>query len=191
MSRDPKANYYDAGGIPTQDIIKAKLTPEQYHGFLLGNVIKYSCRMNFKNPEQLQRDAEKTGHYASWLRDELESREAHSPTAVTGLTTGEMCRQAISEIRAAWGAGFRGLTAAHLNYVSHSDTIAGHGYWRYAITRPSCAGEFRFYDAGADEQPPLIEYCTENGAWQSPPNYDLEKLRMIYRDLRKAGFITR
>lgn len=41
MSKDQKRTYYDAGGIETLDVIKAKLTPEQYHGYLLGNVIKY------------------------------------------------------------------------------------------------------------------------------------------------------
>ena len=45
---DPKSSYYDAGGISTMDIIKAKLTDEQFKGFLLGNQIKYSCRLNHK-----------------------------------------------------------------------------------------------------------------------------------------------
>lgn len=46
---DPKASYYFAGGLETLDIIKAKLTPEQYIGFLLGNSIKYHCRFNWKH----------------------------------------------------------------------------------------------------------------------------------------------
>ena len=45
--RDPNSRHYDAGNLETLDIIKAKLTPEQYEGFLLGNIIKYSCRANF------------------------------------------------------------------------------------------------------------------------------------------------
>jgi len=65
MSRDPKSSYYDAGGIETLDIIKAKLTPEQYQGYLLGNIIKYSCRMNFKSCSV--RDAEKVAVYAKLL----------------------------------------------------------------------------------------------------------------------------
>lgn len=36
MSKDLKSSYYDEGGIETLDIIKAKLSPEQYKGFLLG-----------------------------------------------------------------------------------------------------------------------------------------------------------
>ena len=62
---DPQSRYYDAGGIETQDIIRAKLTPEQYKGWLLGNTIKYSCRLNFKG--SAARDADKLAFYTMWL----------------------------------------------------------------------------------------------------------------------------
>lgn len=68
--KDPKARYYDQGGIETLDIIKAKLTPDQYKGFLIGNVIKYACRVNFKN--QSKRDAEKIKFYGTELFNILE-----------------------------------------------------------------------------------------------------------------------
>ena len=68
MSKDEKSNYYDKGGIEVLDIIKAKLTDEQYTGYLLGNVIKYSCRLNFKG--SAARDAEKCANYSKWLADE-------------------------------------------------------------------------------------------------------------------------
>ena len=67
--RDPNSRHYDSGGIETLDIIRAKLTPEQYQGFLLGNVIKYSCRANFKGA--FHRDMEKAGFYNKFLKDEL------------------------------------------------------------------------------------------------------------------------
>lgn len=70
MSRfDPKSRYYDQGGIETQAIIKAKLTPEQYKGFCLGNIIKYSCRANFKG--NFNRDTEKVGFYQLFLNETL------------------------------------------------------------------------------------------------------------------------
>ena len=69
MSKDKKSNYYDEGGIETIDIIKAKLTPEQYTGYLLGNVIKYACRLNFKSSKT--RDAEKLANYSKWLEVEV------------------------------------------------------------------------------------------------------------------------
>ena len=66
MSKDDKATYYDAGGIETLKVIKAKLTKEQYTGFLIGNVIKYMCRVNFKNAKD--RDIEKAFTYLKELQ---------------------------------------------------------------------------------------------------------------------------
>lgn len=65
MSIDPASTYYDAGGIETLRIIEAKLTPEQFQGYLLGNIIKYACRLNHKG--QAERDAEKIQKYAGLL----------------------------------------------------------------------------------------------------------------------------
>lgn len=69
MSKDKNSSYYDAGGIETLDIIKAKLTHEQYLGYLLGNAIKYNCRMMHKGSSR--RDAEKAANYSTWLAEEL------------------------------------------------------------------------------------------------------------------------
>ena len=70
---DPKAKYYSAGEIETLDIIKAKLTSEQYKGFLLGNILKYNCRLNFKHPATggKLRDVEKTAVYTNELQQIL------------------------------------------------------------------------------------------------------------------------
>lgn len=64
---DPASRYYDAGGIEVQEIIRAKLTPEQYQGFCLGNIIKYSCRANFKG--SFERDVEKVKFYHMFLSE--------------------------------------------------------------------------------------------------------------------------
>lgn len=69
MSRDEKAGYYDAGGIETIEIVRAKLTREQFVGFLLGTGIVYQCRLNFKG--QAADDARKASVYARWLEEEL------------------------------------------------------------------------------------------------------------------------
>jgi hypothetical protein len=71
MSKDINASYYDAGGIETLDIIKAKLTQDQYIGFLLGNAIKYNCRMMHKTPKDPLRDAEKASFYSNELMKQL------------------------------------------------------------------------------------------------------------------------
>ena len=67
---DAKSRYYDTGGIEVIEIIKAKLTPDQYRGYLLGNVLKYACRMEHKG--HAERDAEKLKMYAGWLSDATE-----------------------------------------------------------------------------------------------------------------------
>lgn len=64
-AKDPKARYYDAGGVEVLDVIKAKLTPKQFKGWLLGNLIKYSCRANYKG--QFSRDIEKVKFYSEEL----------------------------------------------------------------------------------------------------------------------------
>ena len=74
---DSKSRYYDAGGIETLDIIKAKLTAEEYRGFLKGNAIKYLCRANFKG--QSERDLEKAAIYSMW------AHEATEPMAIDGV----------------------------------------------------------------------------------------------------------
>lgn len=70
MSHDPKSSYYDSGGLELIDIIRAKLTPEQFAGFCIGNAVKYLCRCNFKH-DTIDRDIEKAGYYLQILRDEL------------------------------------------------------------------------------------------------------------------------
>lgn len=79
MSRDPSSSYYDAGGIETFDIIKAKLTAEQFAGYLLGNAIKYTCRMMHKTPVNPSRDAEKASNYSKWLKEHLQAGVDFAP----------------------------------------------------------------------------------------------------------------
>lgn len=67
MSIDEKASYYGAGGIETIDVIQAKLTPEQFIGYLLGNIMKYSLRANHKGC--FDRDVEKIGVYRKRLKE--------------------------------------------------------------------------------------------------------------------------
>lgn len=73
MSKDPKSSYYDAGGIETLEIIKAKLTPEEFIGYLKGNAIKYNCRMAFKGTAE--RDAEKAANYSHFLNEEMQGEK--------------------------------------------------------------------------------------------------------------------
>lgn len=53
--------HYNQNGVETIDIIEAALTPEEFRGFLKGNVMKYLDRHEFKNGEQ---DLKKAQWYA-------------------------------------------------------------------------------------------------------------------------------
>ena len=77
MAIDPKSNYYDRGGIETMGIIQAKLTEEQYAGWLLGNIIKYATRCNFKG--SCNRDVEKIKVYATLLDEVINPQEEVMP----------------------------------------------------------------------------------------------------------------
>jgi len=59
--------HYTVGGIETIAYIKAKLTPEEFRGYLKGNVLKYASRANYKdNPIQ---DIDKMVWYAHALQE--------------------------------------------------------------------------------------------------------------------------
>jgi len=67
MSLDEKSSYYDAGGMEVFTVMLAKMTPEQLKGYYLGNVIKYSLRLNWKGSSE--RDAEKLANYSNMLKE--------------------------------------------------------------------------------------------------------------------------
>ena len=66
-------DHYTAGGIETIDIIKAKLTPEEFAGYCKGNVVKYVTRANLKGGLE---DLKKADKYLRWailaMNDEAE-----------------------------------------------------------------------------------------------------------------------
>jgi hypothetical protein len=66
-------DHYKVGGIQTIDYIAAKLTPEQYEGYLQGNIIKYISRYNQKNGVE---DLKKAEWYLTHLIGVLEVKEA-------------------------------------------------------------------------------------------------------------------
>jgi hypothetical protein len=55
--------HYMQGGIETIDFIEAKLTPEEFRGYLRGNLLKYASRMGAKGED----DAGKAAWYAKRL----------------------------------------------------------------------------------------------------------------------------
>lgn len=54
--------HYKVGGIETIDFIEAKLTPEEFRGYLKGNILKYGSRVGHKGEPAI--DAGKLAWYA-------------------------------------------------------------------------------------------------------------------------------
>ena len=65
MSDKINPEHYKIGGIETIDYIKAKLTPEEYLGYLKGTQIKYRARIGYKEGEDAISDIDKM----DWYRD--------------------------------------------------------------------------------------------------------------------------
>lgn len=61
-------DHYTAGGIEVIDYLKAKLTPEEYRGFLRGNAIKYLSRAGLKGSSHT--DYRKAQWYLEQLANE-------------------------------------------------------------------------------------------------------------------------
>ena len=75
-----KPPHYLVGGIEAIDIIKSRLTDEEYQGYLKGNHLKYILRYPFKdNPEQ---DLEKAEWYKNKLLEATRDVEAINPPEI-------------------------------------------------------------------------------------------------------------
>jgi hypothetical protein len=61
--------HYTHGGIETIDFIQAKLTPEEFRGYLKGNILKYGSRIGHKDNDM--QDAGKLAWYTNKLRTVL------------------------------------------------------------------------------------------------------------------------
>ena len=72
MVMNPK--HYMVGGYEAIDVIKAKLSPEEFRGYCKGNILKYIMRANYKGHHD--QDCEKAEYYMEELTDALENKEA-------------------------------------------------------------------------------------------------------------------
>ena len=66
--------HYKVGGIETIDFIEAKLTPEEFRGYLKGNVLKYVSRSNDK--DSYETDMLKAQWYLGREIEKFTSKEA-------------------------------------------------------------------------------------------------------------------
>ncbi len=72
-ARRPNRPHYKVGGIESIDVIRAKLPPEAYYGFCMGNVMKYTQRAGHKG-ERLD-DLKKALDYLRWAIECEEQKE--------------------------------------------------------------------------------------------------------------------
>lgn len=62
-------SHYTSGGVECIDGIRAALAPEEYRGYLRGNVLKYIWRCRLKGGVE---DLRKARVYLDWLIEEME-----------------------------------------------------------------------------------------------------------------------
>lgn len=65
--RQVGGNHYKNMTVQPWDVMQAVMTPEEFRGFIKGNIIKYAMRQGRKEGEEL--DAEKALHYMEKLQE--------------------------------------------------------------------------------------------------------------------------
>jgi hypothetical protein len=65
--------HYTVGGMEAIEVIRAKLTPEEFIGWLKGNVLKYYMRANYKGKHK--QDLAKGNWYSQYLGTVVEGGE--------------------------------------------------------------------------------------------------------------------
>ena len=58
-------DHYTAGGLEVIEILRLKLSPEEFAGFCKGNALKYILRAGLKGPSEI--DYQKAGYYLAEL----------------------------------------------------------------------------------------------------------------------------
>lgn len=72
MKDNINPEHYQQGGIETIDFMQAKLSPEEFRGYLKANILKYVTREGMKNGlEDLQK--------AQWYLDRLIALDSNTP----------------------------------------------------------------------------------------------------------------
>lgn len=59
------ANHYQVGSKQPIEIMQEVMTPDEFRGYLRGNVIKYALRLGHK--DEVSKEAQKIQQYAEWL----------------------------------------------------------------------------------------------------------------------------
>jgi len=82
-------DHYTVGGIETIDYLKAKLTPEEFRGYLKGNALKYLSRATYKGHSS--KDHAKAQWYINRLVQEESMRAEQQYECAGGSTVAQRC----------------------------------------------------------------------------------------------------
>lgn len=63
----PPVSHYNRGSVQPIDFMEGSFTPDEYRGFLKGQIIKYISRYRYKGTPEA--DLIKAGTYLGWLRE--------------------------------------------------------------------------------------------------------------------------
>ena len=69
--------HYNTGGLEVIDVLRAKLTPEEWKGYLKGNCLKYLLRADYKGGKV---DIEKMSWYGKRLEACYDGKDDRMPT---------------------------------------------------------------------------------------------------------------
>ena len=91
-------SHYTAGDIECIDAINASMSPDEYRGYLKGNVIKYLWRYRLKKGDPLE-DIRKAQWYLTKLEHDLSTEYGNAVVYSTGdgVYVGSRDREAIWE----------------------------------------------------------------------------------------------
>jgi hypothetical protein len=70
--------HYMTGGIETLDVIRAKMSQDRFEGYLMGNVLKYLLRCEYK--EKRAEDIRKAQFYLNTLVVEMDINDTRPST---------------------------------------------------------------------------------------------------------------
>jgi hypothetical protein len=83
----PPVAHYDRGTVQPIDFFEGSFTREQYEGYLMGNIIKYVSRFNYKGTPL--DDLDKAARYLGWLIDFERKQVTPCPPPTIAMTRKE------------------------------------------------------------------------------------------------------
>jgi hypothetical protein len=83
--------HYQQAEVQPIEIMQMYLTPEEFRGFLKGNLIEYSLKAKFKGSEQV--DIDKAYQYAKWLGQALRGEKIDPREQIAKVATGKANKQ--------------------------------------------------------------------------------------------------